>query len=349
MTKQHTITFIASTKTNRAIEINYEGKIIWKAPEHSDINPDGNLFYHHEFTRLDNGNYMVISNEKTGVYMKKNKGDSSLYITNKPEIPDNISLLFPETLLGMILEFDKMGKLVWFYKTSNYFIGSDLINYTWPKGVFDPRINSFYFDENEKMLYISFKSISRIIKVKYPEGITLNSYGKMYKQPIKSVTSKENRQDHSIENSEELFCGQHSCRSTKDGYLYCFNNNECRHGSLPTIVMMQQPHSSNDSLKKIWEFTCEPEKEDQERIPEMVFSSGGNVDELPDGSFFCSMSSGYSKTFIVSRDKEVLWSAMAEKWNPDKNKWDKISIYRSSIISSREDLENLIMNSETTK
>ena len=43
----------------------------------------------------------------------------------------------------------------------------------------DVHENAFFFDEKNKVIYISFKYISTIIKLKYPEGIVLNTYGPM--------------------------------------------------------------------------------------------------------------------------------------------------------------------------
>ena len=108
----------------------------------------------------------------------------------------------------------------------------------------------------------------------------------------------------------------------------------------PRIEIFQEPEGEKGGLKKIWEYQCTVDGSNEKR-----FNSGGNVFELPDGSMYVCMGSDYSKVFIVTRDKKVLWSALPEKWNPFKKKWELIHEYRSSIIS-REQLENLIWNSE---
>ena len=57
---QGTITLLLG---NDAFEINYHGDVLWKAPNNGRVNGDTSEFYHHQFNRLDNGNYLVLGNE----------------------------------------------------------------------------------------------------------------------------------------------------------------------------------------------------------------------------------------------------------------------------------------------
>ena len=162
------------------------------------------------------------------------------------------------------------------------------------------------------------------------------------------------------EKGNHMFCGQHSCRVTHDGYLYVFNNNDCNMPDYPSIVMMQQPVSEKDTLKKIWEYTCAPEEMNTESQLDKTYKpsvktdmpslrrAGGNVMELPDGSIFASLCFPYANVFIVNRDKKILWNAIAEEWHAGENKWMPKSQYRASIITDPKDLERLIWNQEHT-
>jgi hypothetical protein len=346
ITDQGTITFITA---RNAYEINYDGKIVWTAPNDGKVSGDSLEYYHHEFTRLSNGHYMIMGTANAPVYLKtsfsKNKIDSSLFIGHVDKTAKGFKEVYKSMAFGTVIEYDEKGKVVWSYNTARYFTGSDLIHHRYSDGGVDLKQhdNGFYFDENTKSIYISFKDFSRIIKVKYPEGTTQNTYGKLFKPNARLPVDNNGRYvPGAFQKGNGMFCNQHCCRCSKKGYLYVFNNNVCNAGSLPTLVVMQQPVSEKDTLKKVWEYDCEIEKEDEGNRSNINFSSGGNVEELPDGSFFASMSSGYSKIFIVNLDKEILWSAMSEKWNSYERKWEMISQYRASIITNRMQLERLI-------
>src|SRR6185503_11567408 len=90
---------------------------------------------------------------------------------------------------GMIMEFDEDGNLIWSWKTSKYYQESDLAKNRKPGGtpIFDLHENSFYFNEKEKVIYLSCKRISRILKIKYPEGTVIGSYGDVYETGMPEI------------------------------------------------------------------------------------------------------------------------------------------------------------------
>ena len=242
---------------------------------------------------------------------------------------------------GTLIEYDEQGNIIWSWKSSKYFKDADIFSRTSPNGTFyikDVHANAFFFDEKTKAIYISFRNASRILKVQYPEGKVLNTYGKKY----------DNGDTRGY--GQDLFSSQHNCSISKEGYLYLFNNNSVRKSALPTIIIMEELPSKKDTLKKIWEYQCTTEGIDTSLKDAPDFSAMGSVMELPDQSILACMSAhGYTKTFIVSRDKNILWSAMPERWKPDEKKWYPIMQYRVSIIVDRKDLEKLIWNSEKAR
>lgn len=345
ITPMGTITFITATK---AFEINYDGTIKWTAPNDGKVSGGTGESYHHEFTRLSNGHYMIMGTKNEPVYIKKSNGDSSLFIGEPTKSGAEYIPCRPMTF-GTIIEYDEHGKLVWSYNTARYFSGSDIIFHRYPDGGVDLKQhdNSFYFDEKNRQLYISFKDYSRVIKVKYPEGNTLNTFGKIFTPGSPMPADKDGKYvPGARQEGNGMFCCQHCCRCTAKGLLYLFNNNYCHPGSVPSIVVMRQPENTHEKLEKVWEFDCPLEEQDKKNIASFNFGSGGNVEELPDGSFFASMTNGYGKVFIVNQAKELLWSAMAEKWNSYLKKWEMNPSYRASIITNRETLEQLIWGNQ---
>ena len=333
LTPQKTITFLLD---NHAFEINYNGDILWKSPNNGKVSGTLGEGYNHEFTRLKNGHYMVLGKKPILWELPTTIDSSVLNAPGEIIVRDSINKKYYQKMeLGTVIEYDHAGNVIWSWNSSEYLKGSDLYYRRTLEGLFDLDVheNSFFFDEHAKTIYVSFRDVSRIVKIKYPEGNVLNSYGGKYIPGDREVV-------------KSLFCHQHSCRRSKDGYLYLYNNNGCNLNEHPKILMMKEPVGPKDTLRKIWEYECDIEGMNEKNPTDPVFSAGGNVMELPDHSIFASMCVLYGNIFIVSADKKLLWNAISETWNPGKQKWKVQANYRASIIINRKELESLIWNEE---
>ena len=323
ITPYGTITFFTG---GHPYEINYNGKILWQYTAHS---PNDAMIMHHDFTRLSNGHFMTLIYEDTS-------GHST------PMLPDSVAHymydsagFFRSTRYSKLVELDENGRPVWHWNGLQYERNSDVRlrkTVDCSKLDYDLHENSFFFDEKKKVIYISIRNISRVIKIKYPEGTVLNTYGTAYK----SGTNLMNN---------ETFCGQHSIRYSPGGYMYLYNNNSCG-TSMPTIEKLQEAGPGKNELKKIWEYPITFDAEGKSAIGNSRFIAGGGVTELPDKSLLVMMGLPYPKVFIVNNDKKVLWSAIPQKFDPVANKWTYTDQYRACMITSRKDLEQLIWNSE---
>ena len=337
LTPQGTVTFIIG---ENAYEVDYNAAILWKAPNNGTVSGGRSESYHHKITRLANGHYMVLGNETDywSQELPSLKDGSTYFISHDSKINgDSTRVRRLSVPFGTVIEYDEKGNVVWAWKSMDYFKSSDIYYHKGRGGVADivPHENAFYFDEKAKVIYVSFRNISRIVKVKYPEGNVLSTYGEIF-------------EPNNPEKGNGMFCHQHSCALSDQGYLYLFNNNICNDGAPPSVLMMQEPVSGKGSLKKIWEYECPIDGVNDTSIhPKYIFSSGGNVVELPDHSFFVSMCANfYSKVFIVSKDKKVLWSAIPETKNEATEKWGMTSFYEANIIKSPELLENFIWHKQ---
>jgi hypothetical protein len=315
---------------DRLYQVSYDGAVVWKNP--SDISASGfhrtpvGDRYHAEFTQLSNGNYMAwgmenalwelppsVDSEKTarsGNKIIRDKTDHKLYI---------------QVLAGRLLEFDKRGFTAWSWNAADYLQHSDLYNSKEKNGLLSPENkheNAFYFDEQAKAVYISLGDFNRILKLDYPSGKVLHTYGATY--------AKNNPE---LKNG--IFCGQKSCTRTADSIIYVFNNNTCNNKRLPTIVGIKE---TSAKLQKVWEYECTADEQG-----DLHFESGGNVCQLPGQSVFCCMGPAYSKMFIVDKNKTIIWSAIPEKWNNQEKKWKINPSYRASIVT-RAQLEQMIWN-----
>ncbi len=333
ITRQGTITYVIDDQG--AYEINYNGDILWKGPDNGIVNGAASEHYHHEFTKLKNGHYMVLGTEFV-LFKVPTLQDTSIVVISQSELPPGIvNANYRKAPMGTIIEYDRDGHVAWSWKSSKYFNGSDLFYRRGPDGgiLIHTHENGFYFNEQDSVIFICFRDINRIIKIKYPEGYVMNTFGNIYRQGV-------------MEGHNSMFCSQHSFKNSSKGYDYVYNNNICNYPALPQVIKLQEPISGKDSLKKIWEYNCTIEGMLETKQDPSKFTSGGNVIELPDGSIFVSMSTPYSKVFIVSEEKEILWSGLPEKWNQPENRWEPFPQYKASIITNKEDLEYLIWNSE---
>jgi len=333
-TPQGTITLMVDQV---GYEVDYNSKLLWQTPPHDSMTYDtGADYYHHEFTRLSNGHYMTLGMEFFW-YKKVTVNDSTYFITTPDRSSHNkysgAAGVKDRGRNGILIELDEKGNAVWSWRTSKYLQASDYVNF-WPKDTaqrFEPHENAFYFDEKNNAIYLSYRQISRIIKIEYPTGKVMSTYGEVF---IPGHQPKGNG----------MFCNQHSIRRSQDGDLYFFNNNSCSGpGSAPSVMKIKETaavKNNNTGLQKVWEYDLATDDVADE------FPFGGNAIELPDSSMFICMGSDYPKLLIVTQQKKILWSALPERYEPDRNAWSVTKkIYRANIIS-RKELERLIWNAE---
>lgn len=332
LTGAGTVTYIHN---DQVYEADYNGKILWQGPNTGEVSKDKIENYHHEFFRTSKGHYMVMGRE----YVLWNTPMATQLASTGINKPQQQNLVF-----GTLIEYDQQGHVVWTWRSSDYAKNCDLYNIktgSWLYELNDIHDNAFFFDEENKVIYVSFKNINRIIKIKYPGGELLNTYGEIF---LPNTT----------EPSLWRYCHQHSCKRSREGYLYLYNNNDCIAGALPKLMMFREPVTPADTLQEVWEYQCIMNGEgDAERSPgSNAFSGGGNVTELPGGEIFASMDSRkYNKAFIVDKNKKELWSVLFEQWDPivRVQAWRSVSNYRVSIITDRKALERLVWNQEQSR
>lgn len=320
VTPFNTITFLTSKD---ACEIDYDGNILWKAPNDGKFSQDSIEYYHHEFARLSNGNYMVAGSKlvereiPAGI---KIPASESSYIVRQGKN-------YKKILAATLLEYDKAGMLVWSWLSDKYFSDADLFTPVMDgKGLrSNTHMNAFFFNETEGTIYTSHRNINRIVKIQYPSGNVLAQYGEAYNKQIKI-------------SGDGMFYGQHNCRVSKDGYMYLFNNNNIIGDSarnVSSVAFFKEPVKSIDTLKKIWEF-----QNDFDSVTDGITVGGGGVFELNTGNVLVCMAK--CRNYIVSRSNKILWDSIIERCDENKN-WKIVqSGYRSSLIQSQNKLHKII-------
>ena len=322
VTPQGTITFVTGYQV---YEINYNGKVLWHTAGNTRVLNTGS--FHHEFSRLSNGNYMGMTQDlvqvKLPAYKDKtarNKSDSDKYYRT---VQSNV-----------LVEYDPNYNIVWDWHSTDYLQNSDLADMkgidSFPSST-DTHENSFYFDEKKKTILLSFRNVDRIIKIRYPEGTTLAEYGPAYTHGVKQAW-------------DELFCGQHKCAYTKKGYISLYNNNTCGKTHVPTVLLLEE--TGKNKLKKVWEFEVPVDGLDTMDKDKLSFLAGGGVIELPGEELLVTVSNPSNQVFIVNTNKKILWRAIPEKYDAASKKWQLPNgLFHASLVS-RKELETLIWNAQ---
>lgn len=306
ITEQNTVTFLTS---NDAVEIDYKGNLIWRGPNNGKVSGNQEEKYHHEFTRLKNGHYMVAGHTQVYRVIPKLVGDKpvdkKLLLSNDSIIVDGV--IKHKVWCASLIEYDSTGKILWSWVSGEHFTDEDLFTPSDNSlSRINTHLNAFYFNEQEKTIYLSYRNINRIMKIAYPSGDVLANYGESY-MPTEKIYGTG------------LFSGQHSCKISKNGYLYLLNNNTIainnNQGRKSSILVLKEP-GVTDTVSKIWEFSCG----DSKLISDPLSPGGGSVNELTNNNFLVCLGSNNTH-FIVNNDKKIIWLAEIKKISRD-NVWE---------------------------
>lgn len=279
-------------------EFDYDGNILWQGPLNKTPKTDGVEYYHHDFTKLPNGHYMVLTNE---LIKKKIPSDLSMFDDNKVGTKDSILNI----VAGAIAEYDNDGNIVWQWRSSDKFTDEEYLSPKPGRGRLEPNMhmNGFWFDDKTKEIYVSFRNVNTVMKISYPSGKVICRYGF----------------------NKHLFKGQHTPLITTDGKLLLFNNNATL--QQPGEVSYVARYTMQDCLlEKEWEFGCDIDT--NAKVGTMV---GGSVKELSNGDILVSVGNT-GRFFIVSPQKKILWNTIAENRMDGNEYWVPSSEYRTSYL-----------------
>ncbi|NCX95980.1 MAG: hypothetical protein EBX41_06145 [Chitinophagia bacterium] len=333
LTANHTLTLLYGSK---AIEIDYKNKLLWSAPLNDDTTKEPDEKYHHEVIKLANGHIMVMSS--VPVYFSKDPNRKDTVLAINDQIANNDpqrNQKYQKVLFAKLIEYDKQGKQVWEWNSKGFFNLNDIYYRKSPHtvGNFYLHGNAFHFDTKKSMIYISFKGISQILKIHYPDGKAVATFGKKVLDDYQNAP----------------FCEQHCCRLNKAGELMVFNNNMLNEQGRPCAQIYKENPSKKYGLQKIWEWDCLlnnnthiPTQDDKARF--------GSINELPGGTdLLISVCGQFGDMFIVNRSKEILWHAIAERWDNQRKDWAPAPTYRTDYILTQKELEKMIEVSEGGK
>jgi len=276
---------------NTGTKINFDLDFLWSAPT-PEIQVDM-----HEFKQISNGNYMGFQNVHalgpipSDNYMTETFQDMGYQA-------DGITPEFP--WYGQkIVEWNSDHEVVWSWNPFDHFTMDDFDNYggTWSMNVLAQNeydwlhSNAFHFDEEESVIYVSHRHLSRISKIAYPSGDVIWNMG---------LPAEYNTGENNI-CTELGFSFQHNIQLLEDGTLLFFDN-----GNLSQVFLEDEyPTTRIRRVRVIDNSYCETEWE-YELPPNLYGSATGSVQLLDNGNY--SIYTIASGTIIeVTPEQEIIW------------------------------------------
>ena len=268
----------------------------------------------HEIKQIPNGNYMAFFNVG-GLGPIPDDNYMTEFFRSVGYQADGTTLEFP--YYGqMIVEWNEDHEIVWLWNPFDHFTTLDNDNYegTWYNAYFNQTLdwlhsNAFHFDEDESVIYVSHRHISRISKISYPSGEVIWNMG----LPSEYIYSGD---DHIC--SDLLFSFQHHVQLMDNGDLLFFDNGNLSEMLLgdenPTTRLRRVRVIEDSYCETVWEY----------EFPPNLFGQGmGSVLEQENGNYLVyTFGNGISPECSVleiipneSFGGQVVWKATASNPN----------------------------------
>ena len=282
---------------NTGAKINYDRDFLWNAPT---TDPSFAVDIH-EIKQIPNGNYMAfVPDYRLGPIPQG--GWTFIYQTMGYQA-DGVTDEYP--WIGMrIVEWDEDQNEVWSWDPFEHFTmdDTDLYGGTWwnfNTGTHDwIHSNAFHFDEEESVIYVSHRHLSRISKIAYPSGEVIWNIG----MPAGYNTGSDNIC------TDLGISFQHNIQLLDDGSLLFFDN-----GNLSEMLVGDEnPTSRLRRIRVIDDSYCETEWE--YALPPNLFGLGmGSVQLLDNGNYLLytfgnGLNQGQPTLREVTPDHEVVWN-----------------------------------------
>ena len=274
---------------NTGTKINFDLDFLWSAPT-PEIQVDM-----HEFKQISNGNYMGFQNvHALGPIPSDNFMTETFQDIGYQA--DGVTPEFP--WYGQkIVEWNSDHEVVWSWNPFDHFTMDDFENggtwwYSLNEGSYDwMHSNAFHFDEEESVIYVSHRHLSRISKIAYPSGEVIWNMG---------LPAEYNTGENNI-CTDLGFSFQHNIQLLDDGSLLFFDNGNLSEmllgDSNPTTRIRRIRVIDNSYCETIWEY---------ELPPNLYGSAAGSVQLLDNGNYsIYTIASG--SVIEVTPEQEIIW------------------------------------------
>lgn len=294
-------------------EFDYHGKLIWTVPDKGLVSGDTTERYHHDFQKMPNGDYM-IEGLKTVYIPVPPDADTTFFLTDNTIVRKDGKML-KKIECPTLIEYDSTGKLVWYWRSDEHLEYEDFFAKRISNGIYhsNPHMNSFFIDYARNQIYLSYKIFNMISVINYPSGKIIANYG----PPKKQIRG------------DMIFKGQHNVGLMSGNRIYMFDNNSQRGvDTVTSYVRIFKEDQAKKTITKVWEFSC-----DIDTFALSCADAGGSVAILNDEDLLiCTGTAG--RTFIVSKDKKILWNQVSVRKEAGSGKWVSQVAYRTKYITN---------------
>jgi hypothetical protein len=137
-------------------EVSKDGKQIWLSPKSVNVATDSSEYWHHDYQKLQNGNYLIVGNNF--VYRKFANGKDSFLVK-----------------FGTVIEVNSKKECVWHWLSSDYVKDEDAFYDGYKDNPI--HLNSIFLDEKTDILYVSLRYIDRILAIDRKTKKVLQTWG----------------------------------------------------------------------------------------------------------------------------------------------------------------------------
>lgn len=252
-----------------------DGQLIWKGPDSGEISGKNLEHYHHDFMWLKNGNYMLMGQKK--------------YPMLKPNTKDTI-----QSDRLTLIEYNPAGEVVWSWNSMEEYFKRELYKDGTLSKKDPTHPNAFYYDEENDMIYISYRHINQILKLKKSTKEVLDTYG-------------EKRKYKGARTGDGLFYAQHAPKLVDDKTnMLLFNNispSTKAKGLYSKITKVSLPKDTTSEMEKVWEYEL---KDFNDKELDITHSFGmGNVEEQINGNVLACL--GHIPSIVEVKDTAIVW------------------------------------------
>ena len=285
---------------NHGMRTNADMEILWSA------NDDAVDF--HEFKQISNGNYMGFMRVDT---LGPIPSDNSMtpQFQSLGFLADGTTNEFP-WYTQKLVEWNEDHEILWSWDPFDHFTMADFDNHgsTWTEAYMDleydwTHANSFFFDEIENVIYVSFRHLSRITKINYLTGDVIWNMG--LPEPYMATGNEQIC-------TNLLFSFQHHIQKLNNGNLLFLDNGNISDQLFgyddPISRVLEIDVTNNNTCNVIWEYV----------MPPNLFGTGsGSVQRLENGNtlvYTAGNGLGEPECTIMEVTPElvIIWSYVSE-------------------------------------
>jgi hypothetical protein len=299
LTRDGTVTYLDNSD---CFELSLTGDLVWKAPNDGRVSGDKQEFYHHDFAKLRNGNYLCAGYQFVN---EKNYYDNSVDC---------------KVRYNTLIHYNLAGDILWQWNEKDHTTAAAIFKEVAANAGNNEgtHMNGFSYDYLSDGIVVSCRNNSSVFKIDYKTGKVLYDLAESLNGNNKALPYPYN--------------SQHGPFVMPNGNIIIYNNNSIgkERISWPGVQIFQQPKGAQPA-KKIWEYECR-----SAAFPNGIRAKEGYASSLPDNNLLVCMG-GANFAFEITPAKKLLWECFFEKLErplEGEPSWKGYSNYRMQSMSS---------------